>query len=183
MKMSKKLLAGCLLFAAILSGITLLNVSADNVLMTSQQIEQIRNNCVLSKSTLNQLHASDALLRVNMGQVYESMSTKLMARFNSRVVKNGFSNTSLVVTTTSYEQMLDVFRSDYIIYEEHLTSAINIDCTNQPVAFYDAIDLARSKRSQVYSDVVNLNQYIDQYQSAVSQFAKDYAATTNGAKQ
>jgi hypothetical protein len=181
--MSTKSLAVCLVLAVVLSGASLLNVFAQSDSITDQQIELIRTNCVSVKNTLNQLHVSDALLRVNRGQIYESMSTKLMERFNSRVANNNLNNASLVSVTTSYGLMLDTFRSDYITYEEKLSSAIGIDCSKQPVAFYDAISVARTERSQVHADVIKLNQYINQYQSALSQFEKDHQVTSSGAKQ
>ena len=183
MKISKRMLAVCLVLATVLSGMTLLHANAQTAPMTSQQIERIRDNCVSAKSTLNQLHVSDALLRVNRGQIYESMSTKLMEKFNSRVASNGFSNIDLVSVTTNYGLMLDTFRSDYITYEAQLSSALNINCSNQPVIFYDTVSSARAKRNQVHADVVKLNQYIDQYQSAVNQFEKDYQVAADGAKQ
>jgi len=99
------------------------------------------------------------------------------------VANNDFDNATLVSVTTNYGLMLDNFRSDYKAYEEHLSSAIAIDCSKQPVAFYDAITLARSERTKVHADVLKLNQSIDQYQSDIGQFEKDYQASTNGAKQ
>jgi outer membrane murein-binding lipoprotein Lpp len=167
MKISKRMLAVCLVLATVLSGMTLLHANAQTAPMTSQQTE----------------HFSDALLRVNRGQIYESMSTKLMEKFNSRVASNGFSNIDLVSVTTNYGLMLDTFRSDYITYEAQLSSALNINCSNQPVIFYDTVSSARAKRNQVHADVVKLNQYIDQYQSAVNQFEKDYQVAADGAKQ
>lgn len=174
MKLSKKILIICLILVTTFSGVSLINAGAQSVPMTSDQIAQIRNNCVTAKNTLNQLHASDALLRVNRGQIFESMSTKLMDRFNSRVANNNYNNDSLISVTDKYGAMLDTFRSDYKAYEEHLSAAINIDCSNQPVAFYDAVATARTLRNQVHADVVKLNQYIDQYQSVVNQFEKEY---------
>lgn len=169
--------------AVILGGVLLLsNVHAQNASVTNQQIEVIRSNCASAKNTLNQLHASDALLRVNRGQIYESMLTKLMDRFNGRVENNSFSNTDLVHVSTNYELALDIFRSDYKVYEERLSSALAIDCSKQPVAFYDAVILARVERDKVHSDVLKLNQYIDQYQSAVNQFEEDYQTATKGLK-
>lgn len=181
MIISKKLLVTGLVFAVVLGGS--LTVAAQGTPMTDQQIELIRNSCVSTKNTLNQLHSSDALLRVNRGQIYESMATKLMEKFNSRVSGNRFNNTGLVSVTNSYKSMLDIFRSDYIIYEKQLMSAINVNCSNQPVAFYDAVALARTERDQVHADVVRLNQLIDQYQLAIDQFGKDYQATLQGVKQ
>lgn len=183
MRFPTKLLVVCLMFAIILSGLSLLNVAAQNEAISDQQIEQIRSNCASTKNTLNQLHSSDALLRVNMGQIYESMSTKLMDRFNGRVANNSFNNDNLVSIATSYNLALDTFRSDYRIYEEQLSLALNINCSNQPIAFYDAVSSARTKRNQVHTDVVKLNQYIDDYQLAVNQFEKDYQASAKGTKQ
>ena len=171
------------MLATILSGMTLLHVAAQSATMTSQQIELIRSNCVSTKNTLSQLHASDALLRVNRGQIYESMSTKLMERFNIRIANNGYSNISLVAITKSYGQMLDNFRLDYKSYEEQLVLALDINCSNQPVAFYDAVALARTKRDQVHADVIELGRYIDQYQSGVNQFENDYKGVTNKGNQ
>lgn len=181
--MSKKILVICLILPVILSGVTIIRVAAETTPMTDEQTDQIRNNCVSAKNTLSQLHSSDALLRVNRGQIFESMSTKLMDRFNSRVANNGYNNTGLISVTRGYGSMLDDFRSDYKTYEEHLSNAMNVDCWNQPSAFYDAVALARTLRNQVHNDVVRLNQYIDQYQSAVNQFEKDYQAVVSGIKQ
>lgn len=183
MKINSRLLVLCMTVSAILCGMFIIGVRAQGTTLTDQQIELIRSNCLSVKNTLNQLHASDALLRVNRGQIYESMSTKLMDRFNSRASNNGFGNTDLVAVTKSYGLMLDTFRLEYITYEKQLALAISIDCPNQPVEFYDAVLLARTKRSQVNADVVKLNQFIDQYQSAVNQFEKDYQASVERLKQ
>ena len=180
MKISKKLLSVCLMLAVVFSGVSLLNVSAQNTAMTNQQINRILGNCTSAKNTLNQLHASDALLRVNMGQIYESISTKLMGRFNDRVSNNNFENGSLIFVFNNYNSTLDTFRLDYKTYEEHLSSAISIDCQKKPVSFYDAISMARFERDRVHDDIVKLNKYIDQYRSAVNQLERDYLNVTDG---
>jgi len=183
MRFFTKLLVVCLTFAIILSSVSLLNVAAQDAMVDEQQIERIRSSCVSTKNTLNRIHVSDALLRVNMGQIYESMSTKLMDRFNGRVANNSFNDDNLVSVTTDYKLVLDTFRSDYKTYEEQLSLVIGIDCSKQPVAFYDAVYSARNKRNQVHADVVKLNQYIDKYQLAVNQFEKNYQSAVEGTKQ
>lgn len=177
MKIIKRVIISCLVSIIVLSGVSFWTASAQSIPMTDQQIKLIRDSCVSTKNTLNQLHSSDALLRVNRGQTYESISTKLMERFNSRIVSNSLNNTSLLLITSSYGTTLDSFRADYINYEKQLTLAINIDCSKQPVAFYDAVALARIGRDQVHIDVLKLNQFIDQYGAAVDQFDKDYQGT------
>jgi len=178
MKISVKLLIVCLAVTCILSVAQLKAVFAQSTLMTDQQIELIRSNCMSVKNTLNQLHISDALLRVNRGQIYESMSAKLMERFNTRIANNNFDSNSLASITTTYGSTLNIFRSSYIAYEEQLSLSLGIDCSKQPVAFYDAISLARTKRQQVHTEVVKLNEYIDQYQLAVNQFEIDFQVST-----
>lgn len=169
------------IFAVLICSTALIKMaSAQNDEPTSGQIQLVRENCLSLKSTLNQLHASDALLRVNMGQLYESLSIKLMSGFNDRVVNNNLNNDSLVSTTKTYNSALDDFRTDYQTYEEQLSSAINIDCSSHPASFYDAISLARTYRNHVHADVLKLNQSISQYQSAIDQFENDYLLSLEG---
>jgi len=182
MKISKKLSFVGFLLAVGVGGLTILKVGAQGDTVSDQQTNLIITNCVLVKNTLNQLHASDALLRVNMGQIYESMSTKLMDKFNNRVANNDFNNNYIVSVFENYNLALNSFRSDYIDYEEYLSSAIGIDCTKQPVSFYDAVALARTKRVKVHEDILKLGKNIDQYKLAVSQFEKDHFGTDGGVK-
>ncbi|HUC96383.1 MAG TPA: hypothetical protein VMR16_01830 [Candidatus Saccharimonadales bacterium] len=181
MKISKKVLSVGLVLAVLIFSTALIKmVSAQSDEPTNAQIQLVRANCLTLKSTLNQLHASDALLRVNMGQSYESLSIKLMSGFNDRIANNNLNNDTLASTTNSYNSALNDFRTDYQTYEEQMSSALNIDCTNQPSSFYDAVSLARTYRDRVHVDIVNLNQFITQYQSAIDQFENDYLLSLDG---
>ena len=153
-----------------------IKVSAQDSSLTQQQINQITGNCMTLKINLNQLHASDTLLRVNMGQRYELLSTKLMDRFNSRVINNNFKINGLNTSASSYKSALESFRADYIIYEESLAAAIKVDCVSSPNLFYNSIGLARTNRNRVYGDIKNLNRQIDDYRTEVSNFEKSFAA-------
>lgn len=150
------------------------------VSLADQRLELVRSNCVSIKNKLNQLHASDALLRVNMGQIYESMLTKLMVRFNNRISSNHLSNDSLVKASNSYSQALDGFRADYKTYEEHLSVVLSIDCKTQPSQFYESIQTTKSLRQKVHEDVTSINKYTDQYQLALEKFEKDYQKISTG---
>jgi hypothetical protein len=144
--------------------------------LTDTQLESIKANCFTVRNTLKQLHTSDTVLRVNIGQRYESMSTKLMGRFNRRVAANGLQNTSLLQATRSYTQSLDVFRSAYRAYEEQLSTVTKIDCNNKPLEFYEAIISAREKREGVHSSVVRLGEGLEAYAGAVDRFEIDFKA-------
>lgn len=140
--------------------------------MTEAQIARIRQNCVKAQTTLNQLHASDALLRVNRGQLYELISTKLMAPLNSRIALNRLSGLTLTATTLEYDRRLDSFRSNYQQYEEAMSRTLTIKCTNQPVAFYDSVKEAREKRQKVHDDTAALNTLLQTYKANFEDFAK-----------
>ena len=146
---------------------------ADN-LMTEAHIQRIRSNCVEAQSTLYQLHASDALLRVNRGQLYDSISTKLMEPFDSRLTLNSYNAADLVSVASSYDQKLSAFRTDYQQYEEAMSRTLQINCTNQPVAFYDSVADTRTKRGKVHEDAMNLHKTISDYKDAFETFAKNF---------
>lgn len=177
MKIHKRMIiTGLAIVVAFFCCLPLLNVSAQNNLISGQQIEQIRSNCVSTKNTLNQLHASDALLRVNRGQVYESILTKLLDKFNSRLANNKMSSNELTSITGEYVTALNNFRQDYKSYEEHLSATIDIDCSAQPEAFYNSVLVARTERTKVHSDVQKLNQLLDKYQASLTKIENDYKA-------
>lgn len=142
--------------------------------LTDEQRERIRVNCVTIKNTLNQLKVSDALLRVNRGQMYESLSGKLMDNFNTRLSNNGLDAQGLVTVTNSYDTALNTFRSHYRDYESQLVTAIRVDCTKDPDGFHLAVENARTKRGIVHDDVRKLHALIDDYRSAVSDFKMNY---------
>ncbi|MEI6228423.1 MAG: hypothetical protein WCP11_00120 [Candidatus Saccharibacteria bacterium] len=171
MKITTKITVLCISLAVISSSIVALGVAAQ---ATPGQISQIRNECVSLRNTLSQLHVSDALLRVNMGQRYELISTKLMDRFNGRLASNNFKLDDLQSSSANYKSTLDLFREDYKIYEENMVLIVKIDCKSQPSEFYDALLAARSSRAQVYEDIVKLGQQIDEYNNALTKFESNY---------
>jgi hypothetical protein len=150
------------------------SVKADNAPMTEAHIARIRANCVDAQSTLSQLHASDALLRVNRGQLYESISTKLMAPLNSRISLNRLDGVSLVAIAATYEGQLTYFRQTYQQYEEAMSDTLKINCTNQPVAFYDSVADTRAKRKKVHESTVALHDTIRNYKDEFEAFAKQF---------
>lgn len=154
------------------------NVAAQQATpMTEAHIERIRANCVDAQSVLRRLHASDGLLRVNRGQLYELMSTKLMAPMNGRIAFNKLDSMGLVATTADYERQLGTFRLKYKEYEESMSSILEMDCTNQPVAFYDKVNETREKREKVHEATSVLHATIASYRGSFEEFAKTLNAT------
>ncbi len=142
--------------------------------LTDEQKSHIRSECAQIKGSLNQLHASDALLRVNRGQVYEAISSKLMSPFNSRLGSAGFDNKAMATHTAQYAAALADFRADYIQYEQKVSSALKVDCQQQPQQFYKAIIEARELRKSVHGDVQRLHRVMSEYGTSVNDFLLNF---------
>lgn len=157
--------------AALVTSALYVTARAQTPPMTEAHIERIRANCVDAQSILSQLHASDALLRVNRGQLYESISTKLMTPFNSRVAVNKYDDPKLIEQSSLYERQLNEFRGYYKAYEEAMSRTLRMNCMNEPVAFYDSVGDARAKRQLVHQSTVALHETIKGYKEAFEAFA------------
>jgi hypothetical protein len=176
--MSRARIITILILATLFSGVIFsFAASAEETApMTDAHIARIRTNCVDAQSTLFQLHATDAGLRVNRGQIYESISTKLMAPFNSRIVLNRISDETLLSTAAQYDKQLEVFRQQYQLYEEAMSASLRINCVNQPVAFYDSVVDTREKRQQTHDAAAELHKTIQEYGAEVDTYAKNFQA-------
>lgn len=157
------------------------HVSAQSsVPMTNEHIQRIKDNCQQANRTLRQLHASDALLRVNRGQLYDLLSTKLMARMNSRLALNRLDASGLVVVTADFDRTLGEFRTRYRVYEEQLSATIKIDCREKPTQFYNGVQEARELRGKVYESVRKLTGYIVEYDQKFKEFRSRYSSSKSG---
>jgi hypothetical protein len=170
MKKLSRFIAVGTLVSLTLAAAAFSRIHAQDAALSQAQILRIQANCVSAKNTLQQLRASDGLLRVNRGQAYLSISTKLMSRFNDRASSNHLDITGLQSVSQNYDAMTATFSADYNTYAEQLTTAINIDCQKQPEAFYSAVELARIQRAKVHVDVTKLHQYIDDYDTVFNVF-------------
>jgi hypothetical protein len=169
MKTSSRLLVLGALIAVFTAVSFVVPVKAQS-LLTDDQLGRIKANCVTIKNSLTQLQASDALLRVNRGQLYESLSSRLMNNFNARLSNNNYDNRGLTVVSSTYQAALQNFRTDYQTYERNLADLIKIDCTQKPAEFHLALEETRELRSELHGDVTRLHQLIDDYRLAVDDF-------------
>lgn len=148
--------------------------------LTEDQRARVVSNCTTIKNTLNQLRASDALLRVNRGQAYETLSSRLMDTFNSRLNGNSLDAKGMLSVTATFDANLAAFRTAYQSYERQLVAAIRIDCAKDPDGFHAAIADARTKRAVVHEQVLKLHQSIDDYKTVVNDFYEDYKRVADG---
>jgi hypothetical protein len=145
--------------------------------LSDDEIEHIRQNCVNAQTTLGRIHASDALLRVNRGQLYELISTKLMAPLNSRIALGRFEGLKLAATTIEYDREREVFTTSYKEYDDAISHTLKIDCKEKPIEFYQSLQTAREKRQKVHQDTEALTALLEAYRAEFESFANDFKET------
>lgn len=176
-----KALKYCLVAIIALSFVVTSVVVAQEVGMTDAHIARIKSNCQNALGIITTIHANDAPTYVNRNQTYFSIGDKMMTRLNARLATNNFEVTELTRITGDYDTALHSFRSTYKEYDDIMTEVLRMDCTKQPVSFYDRVADAREKRGDVNEAVKNLNVLIDEYEQAVQTFRTDNADRLRGA--
>lgn len=162
------------LFGALLALVSSQAMAAeDTTVLTEKQIEAVVEACDNSQQQLRRLHASDALIRVNIGQEYNNLSSRLMAPLNSRIALNGLDGVDLSQATVDYNQAVTDFQDLYIIYEASVSAAIRTDCKKNPVGYYSHITNSRRLRAEVRDAIEGINDRIGQYETKFTAFSRD----------
>lgn len=130
-------------------------------------ISKIQHNCSNLMSNLRQIHTSDALLRVNSGQSYNSIATRLMARLNSRLSINRLDGAVLIDTTSKFEKLRTSFVSQYNDYDNSMSELLRIDCQKSPEEFYNRLQVTRKLRSELATTSNKLSDNVIIYRQGV----------------
>lgn len=138
--------------------------------LTAEKQAIIVQSCVSAQTVLQKIQHNDAATRVNRGQDYETIISRLMTPLNTRATSNGYNNSAslLIDTTKRYQQSLENFKDNYASYDNAITGALKTKCKDKPAVFYGYIEEARSKRQDVAGDVANLTNLINEYKANVS---------------
>lgn len=170
--MSKRLIAVAFISLASTGMLFFMQPRAMALTLTPEALDAIRQRCVTTQSELALLHSNDTLLRVNQGQRYESLMSRLMSPMNSRLVLNRYDAGSFVTITNDYEKKLATFRNTWIDYEKKLQQTFSGDCQKDPVKFYNDIQAVKSLRQTLRQNVVALNADIGKYRDTLESFVE-----------
>lgn len=138
--------------------------------ITQEKIARIRERCVENQASLNRLHQTDAFLRTDRGSLYRTISDKLMVPLNQRLVANRLDGGELITIAADFNTEYDRFYTVYITYDNALTELLAIDCSKQPVTFYNALLSARAKRIELSESNQRLKQLIQRYGKVFAAF-------------
>lgn len=130
-------------------------------------IDHVQARCDDIQVTLRRLHTTDALLRVNIGQSYNSISARLMARLNSRLALNRIDSTALVDISGRFDRERAEFAAAYTEYETALSSVLKTNCKTRATEYYAGLLAARDARLRLAETVKSLNASLHEYQVAV----------------
>lgn len=133
------------------------------------QLRLVRSQCQSVRSTLQRIQHNDALLRVNAGQAYNTISTNLIAKLNSRLALAQIDSSRMVVIARDYEEARKAFAQQYNEYESSLATLVKMDCTDKPDEFYAQLIKTRDARRQVSESVTTMGKLAADYRVAVEQ--------------
>jgi anaerobic glycerol-3-phosphate dehydrogenase len=125
-------------------------------------------NCGLAQSTLQRFRNSDTSTRINRGRNYDQV-LKLFYAMNARAANNNITEPRLADLTKNFEDRLNDFRNRYNEYNDRLKGTIDIDCKQQPAAFYDDLTKSREKRADIKAVISELDALISRYQTTVEE--------------
>ena len=137
---------------------------------TESQLTKITSECSAIKTHLGKLRSNDALIRVNLGQNYETMASKVMANFNLRVVSNKLNGAAMVEKTAEFNENFNYFRDNYYIYERELTKLTNIDCQKSPTDFYAQLERVRYYRHELNFNTSMMSKIATEYYEDLEEF-------------
>lgn len=132
-------------------------------------IDRLQVRCDDIQVTLRRLHTSDSLLRVNIGQAYNGISARLMARLNSRLALNRIDSTKFVDISAQFDRERATFAAAYTEYETALSALLKANCKNRPTEYYAALLTARDARLKLAESVKSLNTSLHEYQVAIEE--------------
>lgn len=122
------------------------------------------NICQQVKTRLKQIKLSDAVTRVNYGQVYESLSVNVMTPINLRLVANNLKPVELLTITDNYQKQFAQFRQNYVNYEEKLSQALELSCDQNPTQLISSLPELRQLRQKLNANTKTLRQLAGDYQ-------------------
>ena len=144
--------------------------------VTPEIVNRIRSRCIENQAALNRLHKTDAFIRTDRGNLYRTIGDKLMVPLNRRMASNQLDAGKLLTITSDYKTEYDVFYRAYIDYDNSLSKVLDIDCTREPVTFYNALIEAREKRTELSESIARLKSYIRDYGVSFADFKAKYEA-------
>lgn len=167
--MIKKSIFGVAVSLIFAGGIFVVVAHAQTDTLTPEKQTIITQNCILSQTALQHIQYNDTATRVNRGQGYETILSRLMTPLNTRTTSGGYNDsaTTLIDITKRYQQVLDSFKNHYSDYDNAISSSLKVKCKDNQAKFYGYLEEARRQRQTIAGDVDNLSSLVNEYRAGV----------------
>ena len=152
----QKIILPLLSLILMFSFLTVAHTFANDSILSNDQAENLKTNCSSIKNSLKQIQNSDRNTRISIGYTYQTILADFITPLNVRLIKNNSSDPNL----SQIQNQFVALREDF--------NHKNIDCSNEPIAFYHRLESTRNKRSEIITLAEDLNKIIDQHQSSVN---------------
>lgn len=128
--------------------------------------ESVTMDCLDVKYKLGEVHRTDRLLRVTLGEGYDNMSSNLMDRLNSRIVQNRLDGGELVRIASEFEEAHATFRENYTEYDDAMLDLLKANCQSRTQTYYLELQETKELRRVVHEDVGTLSTLMQRYHDA-----------------
>ena len=126
--------------------------------ITTAELNAIKENCATIHDNLKNVQYEDSRVRVHLGRYYETILTNFITPLNATLVSNNTPNVSLIENQSNFVSTRDKFSSDYITYQKNLEELVSIDCSVEPLRFYNKLVSVREMRAKVATDTTKLRE-------------------------
>lgn len=139
---------------------------------SDEKAHKIVSECQKIKGQIGKTRSNDALMRVNLGQSYETISDKLMVNLNTRIASNKLNGSKLVEKTAEFNENVIYFRENYQKYEKELTKLSDMKCSDKDIAktFYEQLEKVRYLRSELNYNTTKIAEISKEYKDALREF-------------
>lgn len=134
--------------------------------------DPVSMDCLDVKFKLGEVHRTDRLLRVTLGEGYDNMSSNVMGHLNARIVQNKLDGSELIRIAAEFEEAHATFRKDYTAYDEVMLSLLKANCQSRTQSYYLELQAAKSLRQTLHEDVQELEEILERYHEAFKDFRK-----------
>ena len=130
----------------------------------------ITMDCFHFKLKLSKVHERDGVMRVSLGQAYDSLSSKLITKLNTKIASQNLDGGKLLAHAAAFQKEHAAFIDSYKTYEFAMNHLLKSDCRTQSQQFYLELKTVQSMRQEVHQRVGKLQRIANDYYVAFEAF-------------
>ncbi|MBQ8991989.1 hypothetical protein IJ090_00960 [Candidatus Saccharibacteria bacterium] len=135
--------------------------------LSKEQTGAISQSCDSIKQSLRKLQKTDTKTRSILGGLYEDIISDFIIPLNLRLVRNALPSTTLTELHSSLLSKRQDFAKKFTLYEQSFEALLDIDCQNNPAAFYAKLVETRKTRNDLEQSTEAFRMLLEKHQNAV----------------